>query len=154
MYVAILILQYEHLAIISLGLEAHWIGMDIAAFQLFLAGDCPGPNKDRKKANQMRTFAVPAQFVEESSSPNTARTLTIFLAIISEDYVWALVDFARLVRIHIISRTQMWTADDLQPLSAVRHKFLFAIFVLILIYLLYRHGPISGSALVMVQIGH
>lgn len=131
-YVTILILQCKHLATISLGLEAHWLGMDAAAFQSFLAGDCPGPNKDHKKANQMQTFSVPAQFIEDCSSPNKAQTLTIFLALISGDYVWALVDFSRLVRIHIISRAQMWTEYDLKTSSAVCHKYLLTMHKLIL----------------------
>jgi hypothetical protein len=84
-----------------------------------LMNNCvPGPNSDRKKADLLRTFKIPDDLIEEHSSSSN-RTVNVFAAWISEEYVWILVDFARLVRFHIISRAKPWSKDDLKPTSPV-----------------------------------
>ncbi|KAH7903422.1 hypothetical protein BJ138DRAFT_988223, partial [Hygrophoropsis aurantiaca] len=109
----------QHLLELSLGLEAHVLGMTKADFDNIIAGDQPGPNGNRSKAQKLRTFALPARFTEPGSSPNTNRTINIFAAFICDtsDYVWVIVDFARLVRLRVVSRAEPWNGCEMQPSS-------------------------------------
>jgi hypothetical protein len=97
------------------------MGMKRPIFDKLICNCIPGPNSDRRKAELLRTFTIPNEFSEDNSSPSN-RTVNIFAAWISKDYVWVLVDFARLVRLHVISRDQVWTKADLDPASFVSKK--------------------------------
>jgi hypothetical protein len=79
----------------------------------------PGPNKDRNKAAKMRSFPIPERFIEEHSKDKINRVCNIFLALISDTNVWVLIDFARLVRLHIVSRDRPWIAEEFVPASPV-----------------------------------
>jgi hypothetical protein len=94
------------------------MGMKHRVFDELLHNCVPGPNSDRKKAELLRSFKIPADLIEENSSSSN-RTVNIFAAWISKEYVWVLVDFARLVRFHILSRNQIWSKDDVCPTSPV-----------------------------------
>jgi hypothetical protein len=102
----------KHAIVISLGLESHVMGMSLRDFEDITANDIPGPNSNGSKANKLRSFIVPDRFRVAGSSPKEKRTVNIMAAFVCEDYVWAIVDFARLVRIHVISRSELWTAQD------------------------------------------
>ncbi|KAH7911440.1 hypothetical protein BJ138DRAFT_1113204 [Hygrophoropsis aurantiaca] len=110
----------HHLVTISLGLEANIIGMSATDFNEIIKDDQPGPNKNRTKAQKLRTFPLPQRFYDPGTSPNTKRTVNIFMAFISEraNYVWVLVDFARIVRMNVISRERHWCSSDLLPGSS------------------------------------
>ncbi|KAH7902820.1 hypothetical protein BJ138DRAFT_973516, partial [Hygrophoropsis aurantiaca] len=109
----------HHLVAISLGLEAHIVGMTKDDFDEITKEDQPGPNKNRMKADKLRTFPLPQRFCEPDTSPNIKRTVNIFMAFVSEsaNYVWALVDFARIVRLNVISHSRFWSASDMLPSS-------------------------------------
>lgn len=73
----------------------------------------------------MRSFLLPDRFINASSmQQNTgtkkhkkpqARYINIFMAIICDDGAWLLSDFARLARIHVISRSAPFSMADLVP---------------------------------------
>ena len=69
---------------------------------------------DKRKAEQLRHFAVPSEFVEPATNDVEGRSLAVFAAIIGKEHVWALLDFSWLVHIHVISRDTMWCLDDLK----------------------------------------
>ncbi|PPR02049.1 hypothetical protein CVT26_008727 [Gymnopilus dilepis] len=99
-------------ACISLGLEGHIVGMRTADFQDIIAGEVDGPNEDPEKAAKIRTFLLPDRFVTKGSS-TSPRHVKIFAAWISSEWVWALLDFSGLVRIHVKSKSRAWTEADL-----------------------------------------
>jgi hypothetical protein len=88
----------------------------------------PGPNADKRKAEQLRRFAVPSEFVEPATNDPEGQSLTVFAAIVGEQDVWALVDFSRLVRIHIISRDAVWRGEELELGYKVCHLFFFTFY--------------------------
>jgi len=114
-------LQQKHAVSISFALESHLMGMKRAIFDKLIRNCIAGPNSDRRKAELLRTFTIPDELIEDNSSPSNC-TVNIFAAWISKDYVWVLVDFARLVRLHVISRDRVWTKADLNPASSVSKK--------------------------------
>lgn len=83
-----------------MGLEAHWISLPRADYDDIVSCCQPGPSKDPARARKMRSFVVPERFrVAYSSAEDAkARTCNIFAAFVNEHHVWALIDFARLVR--------------------------------------------------------
>ncbi|KAG5349291.1 hypothetical protein C0989_004806 [Termitomyces sp. Mn162] len=106
----------HHCVAFNFGLEANVVQMSKGDFQLILAGDGPGPNDNKAKAERLRSFQMPKQFIEPGSS-DSKRLVNIFAAFVSGDTVFAICDFARLVRMHIISSPTMWTENDLNPNS-------------------------------------
>jgi hypothetical protein len=66
--------------------------------------------------------------VEPATNDSEGRSLTIFAAIVGEQDVWALVDFSRLVHIHIISRDAVWHSEELELSYKVCHLF-FSTFI-------------------------
>ncbi|KAG5332066.1 hypothetical protein C0989_007264, partial [Termitomyces sp. Mn162] len=102
-----------HCVTFNFGLEANVVQMTQDDLQLILAGDSPGPNPNKGKANRLRSFKMPERFIEPGSSDSN-RMVNIFAAFISENTVFAICDFARLVRMHIISSPNMWTEEDME----------------------------------------
>lgn len=92
--------------------------MTRACFDEVVATSVPGSNGAR--ADQQRSFPVPLRFNEPSSShPDRPRTINIFLAWVSSSWVWALVDFSRLVRFLVVSRDKPWDNVDIMAGSTV-----------------------------------
>lgn len=87
-------------------------------YQEILPSCRPGPNKDAAKADLLQSFQIPARFTEDYSS-SSDRLVNIFAAWVSDEYVWALVDFARIVRFHVMSRDAIWQKSELTPNSKV-----------------------------------
>ncbi|KAI0309416.1 hypothetical protein OF83DRAFT_1042474, partial [Amylostereum chailletii] len=104
----------HHAVTISFGLEAHILKMSQNDFELICSLDTPGPNKDPEKSEILRRFKVPDIFMDPGTKENTDRTITIFFAVICEDCVWVLTDFNRLMRIHVMSSSKMWTLRDFE----------------------------------------
>lgn len=112
----------QHAVTISFGLEAHIMGMTKACYDEIVATSITGSNADR--GQRQHSFPVPRRFNEESSSkPDKPRTVNIFLAWVAESWVWALVDFSRLVRFQVVSRDEAWSSVDLIPTSPVMHTY-------------------------------
>jgi len=92
-----------------------------------------GPNKDPRKAERMRTFLIPDRFTVPGSS-TSSRTIKIFAAFISPEWVYVLSDFSGLVRMHLRSKKSPWTERDLHPRSDV--SSLYAWCIKLFIYLI------------------
>lgn len=98
------------------------MGMSRACFDEIIANSVPGSNAT--KGDRQHSFLVPRRFHEHwSSHPEKTRTVNIFLAWVSQFWVWALVDFSRLVRFHVVSRDLPWKVTDLMPGSQVTITF-------------------------------
>ncbi|KAF8054098.1 hypothetical protein FPV67DRAFT_1695098 [Lyophyllum atratum] len=105
----------HHCVTISFGLEASLLEMSRKDFDELFANDCPGPNKDRSKSEKLRQFEMPPHFIEPGTSPNTKRYVRMFLAFVSDHSAWVLMDFARLVRFHVWSRTVPFAPHEFKP---------------------------------------
>ncbi|KAI4517632.1 hypothetical protein K525DRAFT_210456 [Schizophyllum commune Loenen D] len=101
------------------GLEGHLMKFTRHDFDEIILMDVPGPNKNKAKAARLRSFKVPKRFCEALSSPTDERTVNIFAALVLDDWVWAVVDFARLVQMHIISIGRHFVKEDLEVNSAI-----------------------------------
>lgn len=113
----------QHLAFVNFGLEASVLRISATDFAEITAPkqDIPGPNSNPSKAEKMRSFELPERFKDpDSSDLNKLRRINIFMAIeCDDDTVWLFLDFARLIRFHIVSRGRPWTANCLQADSLV-----------------------------------
>ena len=118
-FFAALILDHQHALCVSLGLEAHVFGMSREDFFEIVTKDIPGPNGDASKAEKIRTFLIPECLIVPNSSSTRPRTIKIFAAFISSDWVYVLSDFAGLVRMSVRSKQSPWNQDDLAPTSKV-----------------------------------
>jgi hypothetical protein len=98
--------------VISFGLESHVFGMKPDLFWKIILNDVAGPNKDPAKSERVRTFIIPDEYIVDGSSPRYPRTVKIFAAFVSKDWVFVLTDFAGLVRMHIKSQKAIWTRQD------------------------------------------
>ncbi|KAF9049376.1 hypothetical protein BDZ89DRAFT_1057739 [Hymenopellis radicata] len=108
----------HHCMTIHWGLEAQLIVVTVEQLQELITCDTPGPNLDRKKAQRLRSFRVPEHFRELHSNPSTKdRLLTVMAAFVGVKHAFLIVDHSRLVRFHIQSRNEVWTAEDLSPNS-------------------------------------
>ncbi|KAF9521414.1 hypothetical protein CPB83DRAFT_900758 [Crepidotus variabilis] len=76
------------------GLEACPIMMPRAGYDKIIAGDRPGPNKNKQKAEHLRTFAVPARLIQDSSTTQTNRTINVFCAFVDDSIAIFMIDFA------------------------------------------------------------
>src|ERR1700733_7854824 len=81
------VLQSQHAVTISFALESHLMGMKRRVFDELIHQCISGPNSDPKKAELLRTFKIPEYLIEEHSSSSN-RTINIFAAWISKEYVW------------------------------------------------------------------
>ncbi|KAL0952244.1 hypothetical protein HGRIS_006534 [Hohenbuehelia grisea] len=62
-----------------------------------------------------RSFEIPRRLFKPNSSPTEFRTLNIYAAFVSKDWVWALTDHQRLMHIRVACRENVWTQADLSP---------------------------------------
>jgi hypothetical protein len=99
---------------IHFGLEASLIRMKRSDYDEIVSTSVPGSNKSKSKANKLRRFRLPKRLIHPASPKTDARHVTILAALVCEDIVYILADFSRLARIHITSRSRMWTAEDFE----------------------------------------
>ncbi|OSD00095.1 hypothetical protein PYCCODRAFT_1394003 [Trametes coccinea BRFM310] len=106
-----------HAMRIHFGLEGTMSIIPTEAFHKMINNDCPGSNKDKKKASLMRSFIVPDELIVQGArTPDTARrTMAIFAALVGEEHTLIMVDHNRLLRIHIMSLSKPWTQEQLEP---------------------------------------
>lgn len=82
--------------------------------------DAPGPNADKDKAERLRSFVMPARFVNrKSSNPDRTRFINVIAAFVSNDNAILIVDFSRLSRLHVTSLDRPWQEADFDPSSSV-----------------------------------
>jgi hypothetical protein len=84
----------------------------VADFQEITSSCCPGPNSDKAKAARLRSFLLPEKF-KEPGSQEGSRTINIFAAIVMKEKAIIITGFSRMVRIHVISRTQNFLDFDI-----------------------------------------
>ncbi|KAJ2991476.1 hypothetical protein NUW54_g8181 [Trametes sanguinea] len=106
-----------HAIRVHFGLEGTMAIVPTSAFSEMIANDCPGSNKDPRKASQMRSFIVPQELtVCGARSPEgSQQTMAIFAALVGEEQTLVMVDHNRLLRIHIMSLSRPWKYTDLCP---------------------------------------
>jgi hypothetical protein len=109
----------QHCITIHFGLEASLIRMKRSDYDELISVSRPGSNKNKTKAHKLRRFPLPKRFIEPASPKKDARHVTILVALVCADIVYALADFSRLARIHVTSRHRMWAADDFEVGSEV-----------------------------------
>jgi hypothetical protein len=105
--------------------------MRLDHFQTIMANDAPGPNPNKKKSQKLRSRVVPEDLHVPGSKPlgkSGRRLINVFLAVICphRNLVWALLDFSRLVRLHIISRDVPWKVEDIHPNSPVSSDYVLS----------------------------
>lgn len=110
---------------ISFGLEAHITGMSRDVYNQLISKSIPGTNADLKKSALLRTFAFPEEYIIPGSSARRPRRINIFAAFVSDEWAWVLIDFTRLVRMHVISRDQPWEESDFDVSSPVSYSTTF-----------------------------
>ncbi|KAJ2934360.1 hypothetical protein H1R20_g2738, partial [Candolleomyces eurysporus] len=118
----------HHAVTINFGLESSVYILSRLDFEALTAIDAPGPNKNAKKAQHLRVFKVPSQFIDPGSPTEQKRTISIFCAFVMTNHVIIVADFARLARLHITSSSTFWSAKDLQVGSKWRKENLFSQF--------------------------
>ncbi|KAG6836640.1 hypothetical protein H0H93_005577 [Arthromyces matolae] len=108
-----------HALLIHFGLEAHLVACSRRDYDDLVREDVPGPNEDPEKSQLLRSFVMPRRFIEPSSRhSDQPRFINIFAAFISAEKAFMIVDFSRLVRLHVISRDRPWTPSDMEPSSS------------------------------------
>ncbi|OSC97864.1 hypothetical protein PYCCODRAFT_1471507 [Trametes coccinea BRFM310] len=77
-----------HAIRVHFGLEGTMVIMPTQAFRTMIAHDCPGSNKDPKKAAQMRSFVVPQELVVDGARNLEGRqqTMAVFAALVGEEH--------------------------------------------------------------------
>jgi hypothetical protein len=93
--------------------------MPRTTYDEIIATDERGPNRNRSKSEKLRRFCIPSKYTVPGSQDKGKRTLTIYLAIISDSYVFVLEDNARIARMWWKSRTQIWLSHEITVDSQV-----------------------------------
>ncbi len=118
----------EHAVRIHLGLEACISIVSLKDYRALISNCAPGPNRNKSKANRLRSFILPSQFVVPgcpSSLSGEDRLVNIFGALVCQDRAIIVTDFSRLVRFHVFSRPVLWTHVDVERKSEVRFYVYF-----------------------------
>lgn len=150
----------KHCITVHWGLEGHPIRLSRDYFDEITSHTVPGPlsksnstSAAKGKANKLRQFLVPSDLNDPlSKNAATQRHIRIFAAIVCPTVVFAIIDFARLVRIFITSRDEPWKEQDFMVGSNVRSDILtFCSFIW---RQFLRVGTmLSGSRFLVVQTG-
>ncbi|KAG6835918.1 hypothetical protein H0H93_013359, partial [Arthromyces matolae] len=67
------------------------------------------------KANRLRSFPLPPRFTDTNSSKKKKRTVNIFAAFLTATDAVVLIDFSRLIRLHVTSSPHIWQQSDFAP---------------------------------------
>ncbi|KAL0567461.1 hypothetical protein V5O48_014533 [Marasmius crinis-equi] len=109
----------HHCITISFGLESHPMLLPPAVYDEIVANSYTGQNSEPAKAELLRDFHIPDRFIVPHSQAVLKkmdhRPIRIFAAVVTPLFVWAVVDFSRLVRFHVTSIGRHWVASDLEP---------------------------------------
>ncbi|KAJ6544913.1 hypothetical protein B0H10DRAFT_1836644 [Mycena sp. CBHHK59/15] len=103
-----------HILVLHFGLEASMRIITLQDFNEIVSNCVPGPNKNRAKANRLRSFPLPQRFIVPGSA-QTDRYINIFAAIIMGDHAIIFSDFSRLMRMHVISGPCVFTRNEIEP---------------------------------------
>ncbi|KAG6808766.1 hypothetical protein H0H92_002969 [Tricholoma furcatifolium] len=106
---------HAHALTINFGLEAHSVIISHSDFDDIISKDCCGPNSDARKAERMRSFPLPPRFVDtDSSTAQDVHKINIFAAFVTDMHAILLLDFVRLIRLHVLSSAHVWQPSDLE----------------------------------------
>ncbi|KAI0699597.1 hypothetical protein C8T65DRAFT_742416 [Cerioporus squamosus] len=109
-----------HAIHINFGLEGHLAYLTRDQYERVVAQDCPGSNKAKAKADKMRSFVVPSELTDpDARHLKKQQTMEMFASFVGEHDTFVVLDFARLVVVHIMSLDRQWSQDDLEPGSAL-----------------------------------
>ncbi|KAI0325881.1 hypothetical protein GY45DRAFT_1259994, partial [Cubamyces sp. BRFM 1775] len=109
-----------HAVRVHFGLEGNMVILGINDYNQLILQDCPGSNKDKTKAEQMRSFLVPPPLqVPDSRSAHRRQTLAVFASIVCQEHAIVFIDHNRLLRLHVMSLGRHWTSRDLDVDSQV-----------------------------------
>ncbi|KAH9919241.1 uncharacterized protein B0H18DRAFT_651148 [Fomitopsis serialis] len=100
---------------IHLGLEGHIHSVTLEEWKQIYAGDVEGTNEEPGRAQLMRQFRIPPEFIKAGTSKVTDRRVTVHMALYFGNRVWLLIDFSRLARIHVTSVDTPWSQTDMVP---------------------------------------
>lgn len=89
------------------------MGMPRSVYDEIVSTDKPGPHNQSAKAEKLRVYLIPKKYTVSGSSSNEDRTLTIYVAIISDSYVYILEDYSRIARMWWKSRSQKWLRHEI-----------------------------------------
>ncbi|KAJ7079275.1 hypothetical protein B0H15DRAFT_914148 [Mycena belliarum] len=117
-----------HALVCHLGLEGNITPMDIEDFNLIVSECVPGPNKDPKKAAQMRSFVLPAKFREAAARSQDETTITVLGALLTALKAYVISDFNRITRLHVVSSARTFTKEDIAPRSSMWIERLWSMF--------------------------
>lgn len=98
------------------------MGLPRNVYDEITSTDQAGPNKQGSKAAKLRRYPIPPKYNVPGSSGKGDRTLTIYLAIITDSYVFVLEDFSRLARMWWKSRTRKWLSHEIAVDSKVSRE--------------------------------
>ena len=118
----------KHALVINFGLEGHITSMTCSDFNEITSNSIPGPNTANRELIQ--SFVIPEQLITPGSSPLHPQTVNILAAFGAEEWTWWVVDFACLVRMHVISHDRAWEESDLHINSLVcNHNNIIHIYI-------------------------
>ncbi|KAI0640829.1 hypothetical protein C8Q79DRAFT_1039139 [Trametes meyenii] len=89
-----------------------------SSFNRMMSQSVPGPNQNPEVAEFMRSFVVPTELtVPNARADKDIQTMAVMAAIVGEEQTFVLVDHTRLLRLHIMSLSRPWTAEDIERTS-------------------------------------
>lgn len=100
------------------------MGMPREVYNEIISQDEVGPNDSGSKAAKLRVYPVPSRFTVKGSSKER-RWLCIYLAIVSDTYVYVVEDFSRLARLWFKSRSRLWLRDEVSVKGDVSYEIMF-----------------------------
>ena len=107
-------LSLDHHAIcITPRLKGHIFSMKHCDLFTIVEHDIPGPNEGHEKTDKLRTFVIPKYLIEPGSSSEHPWRIKIFVIFLSRDWVYVLINFLGLARMHFVSKDLSWTSQNL-----------------------------------------
>ncbi|EIW60877.1 uncharacterized protein TRAVEDRAFT_71124 [Trametes versicolor FP-101664 SS1] len=122
-----------HAVRVHFGLEGTIVIVPTSAYHELISKDAPGNSTTKHRANKMRSFVVPPELTTPGArklSKGSMQTAAVFAAVVGQEDTILITDHNRLTRLHMMSRSSHWTADDLDKVS-VYWPFLWS----------HNHGP-------------
>ncbi|KAK6977239.1 hypothetical protein R3P38DRAFT_2582166 [Favolaschia claudopus] len=105
-----------HAIVVHFALEGNLIPMSRAKFEEIVADYVPGNNKNKGKANRLRSFSLPSYFLDPGARVRKDDfKINILAAIVMEEDVLVITDFSRMSQIHVVSSGRMLNREDMRP---------------------------------------
>ncbi|KAK7032696.1 hypothetical protein R3P38DRAFT_2520548 [Favolaschia claudopus] len=106
----------HHAIVVHFALEGNLIPMSRAEFDEIVADSVPGNNKNKGKANRLRSFCLPSYFLDPGARVRKDDfKINILAAIVMEEDVLVITDFSRMSQIHVVSSGRILNREDMRP---------------------------------------